>query len=101
MRTLLIEDEPGIADFVQRALRAQGHVVDIASDGLEGERQALITDVDLAILDRRLPGRDGIGVLRGLRAGTSHEPSRQIGNRGRRQVSRRPELSKTRQEVDG
>jgi DNA-binding response OmpR family regulator len=68
VRILVIEDEPGIADFVQRALRAQGHAVDLASDGLEGERRALATDVDLVILDRRLPGRDGIDVLRGVRA---------------------------------
>ena len=74
MRILVIEDEPGIADFVQRALRAQGHAVAVASDGLEGERQALATDVDLVILDRRLPGRDGLEVLRGVRAGKPDLP---------------------------
>jgi DNA-binding response OmpR family regulator len=68
VRILLIEDEAGIAEFVQKALRAQGHQVDTCSDGLEGERQALTTDVDLVILDRLLPGREGVEVLRGIRA---------------------------------
>ena len=37
MRILLVEDERGIADFVERALRAQGHAVEVAADGVEGE----------------------------------------------------------------
>jgi DNA-binding response OmpR family regulator len=68
VRILLIEDEAAIADFVQRALRSQGHVVDVASDGLEGERRAVASDIDLVVLDRGLPGRDGLEVLRGIRA---------------------------------
>jgi DNA-binding response OmpR family regulator len=68
VRILVVEDERGIADFVERALRAQGYVVDVASDGVEGERRALSSDVDLVILDRMLPGRDGIQVLRAIRA---------------------------------
>jgi DNA-binding response OmpR family regulator len=68
VRILLIEDEAGIAEFVEKALRAQGHQVDACSDGLEGERRALSTDVDLVILDRRLPGREGVEVLRGIRS---------------------------------
>jgi DNA-binding response OmpR family regulator len=53
---------------VQKALRADGHQVDACADGLEGERQALTVDVDLVILDRMLPGREGVDVLRGIRA---------------------------------
>jgi DNA-binding response OmpR family regulator len=68
VRILLIEDEAGIAEFVQKALRADGHQVDACADGLEGERQALTVDVDLVILDRMLPGREGVDVLRGIRA---------------------------------
>lgn len=67
MRILVVEDELGIADFVVRALRSDGHVVDHATDGLEGERRALTSDVDLVILDVALPGRDGLEVLRGVR----------------------------------
>ena len=67
MRILLVEDELGIADFVERALRSQGHVVDQVSDGIEGERLAVASEVDLVILDITLPGRDGLEVLRGIR----------------------------------
>lgn len=74
VRILVIEDEAGIADFVQKALRAQGHQVDQATDGLDGERRALTTDVDLVILDRMLPGREGVEVLRGIRAAKPELP---------------------------
>ena len=63
MRILLVEDERGIADFVERALRAQGHDVEVATTGPEGERRALDGDPDLVILDVMLPGRNGIEVL--------------------------------------
>jgi DNA-binding response OmpR family regulator len=68
VRILVIEDELGIADFVERALKSQGHTVSVATDGLEGERLALATAVDLVIVDGRLPGRDGLDVVRGVRA---------------------------------
>jgi DNA-binding response OmpR family regulator len=68
VRILLIEDEAGIVEFVRKALRADGHQVDVSGDGLEGERLALARDVDLVILDRLLPGREGVEVLRGIRA---------------------------------
>jgi DNA-binding response OmpR family regulator len=68
VRILLIEDEAGIVEFVRKALQAQGHQVDVSADGLEGERRVLSTDVDLVILDRMLPGREGVEVLRGIRA---------------------------------
>jgi DNA-binding response OmpR family regulator len=74
VRILLIEDEPGIADFVEKALRAQGHQVDVCADGLAGERSALATEVNLVILDRRLPGREGVEVLRGIRSGKPDLP---------------------------
>lgn len=69
VRILVVEDEAGIADFVQRGLAAEGHQVEVVSDGLTGERRALDSDIDLVVLDRLLPGRDGVEVLRGIRAG--------------------------------
>jgi DNA-binding response OmpR family regulator len=67
VRILLVEDERGIADFVERALRAQGHAVDVAADGPQGEHRALTGDPDLVILDVMLPGRNGIDVLEAIR----------------------------------
>jgi DNA-binding response OmpR family regulator len=67
VRILLVEDERGIADFVERALRAQGHDVDVAGDGLDGERAAVADEPDLVILDVMLPGRSGFEVLERIR----------------------------------
>jgi DNA-binding response OmpR family regulator len=64
---LVVEDEPAIADFLVRGLRGEGFDVLVAADGLEGERLALSAAVDLIVLDRMLPGRDGLEVLRAIR----------------------------------
>jgi DNA-binding response OmpR family regulator len=68
MRILLVEDEGGIADFVERALRAQGHAVEVAADGVDGSQRAVGGDVDLVILDVMLPGRSGLEILEEVRA---------------------------------
>jgi DNA-binding response OmpR family regulator len=67
MEILVVEDEAAIADFIGRGLEADGHTVRIATDGVEGERLALDGGTDLVILDRMLPGRDGLEVLASLR----------------------------------
>jgi DNA-binding response OmpR family regulator len=82
VRILLIEDEPGIAEFVQKALRAQGHQVDLCDDGLDGERRALESEVDLVILDRMLPRREGVDVLRAIRAAKPDLPVIMLTARG-------------------
>jgi DNA-binding response OmpR family regulator len=67
MRILVVEDEPAIAEFVERGLRSAGYVVDCAGDGEEGERRALAGRYDLVLLDILLPGKDGLEVLGALR----------------------------------
>ncbi len=67
MEILIVEDEEGIADFLARGLEAEGYGARIASDGISGERLALSSDTDFVILDRMLPGRDGIEVLAAIR----------------------------------
>jgi DNA-binding response OmpR family regulator len=64
---LLIEDEPGIVDFVKRGLEAEGFPVEAALDGVEGERRALRESFDLIVLDLMLPGRGGMEILSALR----------------------------------
>jgi two-component system, OmpR family, response regulator len=64
---LVVEDEGGIADFLSRGLEAEGYEVTVAGDGIAGERLALSGAADLVVLDRMLPGRDGIEVLRAIR----------------------------------
>ncbi len=67
MRVLVVEDEPAISDFVERGLRADGYAVEVAGDGLEGERRALSGDYDLLVLDVMLPGKSGLEVLAAVR----------------------------------
>lgn len=64
---LVIEDEPGIVDFLRRGLTAKGFLVQSASDGAEGERRALSESFDAIVLDLMLPGRSGMDVLASLR----------------------------------
>jgi DNA-binding response OmpR family regulator len=66
-RVLLIEDEPGIVDFVRRGLETEGFAVEAATDGIQGERMALAGDFDAIVLDLMLPRRDGMEVLQSVR----------------------------------
>jgi DNA-binding response OmpR family regulator len=63
---LVIEDEPGIVDFLERGLKAHGFEVSSALDGATGTEKALGEDVDLVVLDMMLPGRSGLEVLAAL-----------------------------------
>jgi DNA-binding response OmpR family regulator len=67
MRILVVEDEKKLAGFVKRALREDGHAVDLSHDGEEGGYLALRGDYDAIILDLQLPRRDGLMILRELR----------------------------------
>ncbi len=71
---LIIEDEPGIVDFVRRGLEAEGFVVASALDGLEGERLALKGSFDAIVLDLMLPGRSGLEILASVRQSTPSVP---------------------------
>jgi DNA-binding response OmpR family regulator len=62
-RVLVVEDEPGIVDFVRRGLQAEGFSVETAVDGTEGERLALKGGFDAIVLDLMLPGRGGMEIL--------------------------------------
>jgi DNA-binding response OmpR family regulator len=64
---LVIEDEPGIVDFLERGLRGQGFEVISEYDGLQGSVTAMGEDVDLVVLDLMLPGRSGHEVLKAVR----------------------------------
>lgn len=67
MRVLLIEDEILLAKTVERGLRAEGFVVDIAGDGELGLEMALDGSYDIILLDIMLPKLNGYNVLRELR----------------------------------
>ncbi|MGD8379527.1 MAG: response regulator transcription factor [Gammaproteobacteria bacterium] len=69
MRVLIIEDDAVGAEFLQRALRESGHVPLHARDGEEGLHLALEEPCDVMVVDRMLPGRDGLEVIRLAREG--------------------------------
>ncbi len=66
-RILIIEDEEAIADLEKDYLELSDFTVEIASDGIEGEKKALSEDYDLIVLDLMLPGKDGFEVCRSIR----------------------------------
>lgn len=67
-RILVVEDDRRLAATLERVLSAEGHHVDVAGDGMVAVRRARERPPDLVILDVMLPGLDGIGVCRRLRA---------------------------------
>lgn len=67
MRILVIEDDPGMTDFLRTGLREAGYVVDAVPDGRDGLRLAREPVYDAIVLDLMLPGINGFALLRELR----------------------------------
>ncbi len=67
MQILVIEDDREAARFMVRGLRDSGHVVDHAADGLDGLAMAKAGHYDALVVDRMLPGMDGLGIVSTLR----------------------------------
>jgi heavy metal response regulator len=70
MRVLVVEDERKVASFIRQGLEEEGHAVEVAGDGLAALDLLLApeTTFDLIVLDVMLPKRDGLDVLKTLRA---------------------------------
>lgn len=68
MRVLLVEDQDKIASFVRQALTEQGFLVDVTDNGDDAYELAQQGSYDAIVLDIMLPGRDGLSILRQLRA---------------------------------
>src|SRR5512136_274965 len=66
-RVLVVDDEESVRWALTKALERAGYRVDLAADGPSGSSAAENSDVDLVLLDVRLPGRDGLAVLGDLR----------------------------------
>lgn len=74
MRILLIEDDIRAAQYLVKGLEQCGHVVDHAADGEDGLHLALTGEYDIIVADRMLPGRDGLSVIKMLRADNNQTP---------------------------
>ena len=68
MKILLAEDDVTSADYVRRGLIESGHIVEWVEDGRDALTYCLYNPVDLAVLDRMMPGMDGLSLVKALRA---------------------------------
>ena len=74
MRILIIEDDRDAAQYLAKAFREAGHVVDQANDGLTGYDLALEGAYDVAVVDRMLPKMDGLTLVGALRKQNNETP---------------------------
>jgi len=82
MRLLVVEDEKKMAAYLRRAFIEEGHAVEEAYDGEEALALALSQPYDAIVLDLNLPRRDGLSVLRQLRASGRATPVLILSARG-------------------
>ncbi|MFT3729290.1 MAG: response regulator transcription factor [Terricaulis sp.] len=73
-RILVVEDDPAAAEFVVNGLRQEGFTVETATNGPDGLHLATSEKFDAIVLDRNLPGMDGLSVLKALRAVENRTP---------------------------
>jgi heavy metal response regulator len=67
MKILVVEDEAKLAAYLHKGLSEEGFVVDVANNGLDGLHLSVESDYDAVLLDRMLPGLDGLALLAALR----------------------------------
>ena len=74
MKILLVEDDAENADYVANGLREEGHLITQVASGAEGLICAMGNGFDLLIVDRTIPGLDGLNLVKSLRAAGHHTP---------------------------
>lgn len=74
MRVLLVEDEHKIANSIKKGLEQESFAVDVTYEGTSGYGYAVSEEYDAIILDRLLPGIDGIEICKKLRENNIHTP---------------------------
>ena len=67
MRILIVEDDASTADFILKGMRQAGYTLDHVDNGKDGLFLALEYPFDAIVLDRMLPGLDGLTLLKTLR----------------------------------
>src|SRR5262249_61363344 len=82
MRLLLMEDDGKAARLLAKGFQEEGFVGDVAATGEAGEEQAAVNEYDVIVLDRLLPGKDGIAVCQALRARDLSTPLLMLTARG-------------------
>ena len=67
LRVLVVEDDFSTARFIERALAEEGHRPDVKSNGTDGLKFAVAMSYDIVIVDRMLPGTDGLTIVKEMR----------------------------------
>lgn len=75
MRLLVLEDDPELGPWIEKGLTQAGHIVDLFSDGKDALIGAMARDYDVLVLDRMVPGLDGLAVLKALRQAKMTAPA--------------------------
>ncbi len=75
MRILLIEDDPKTVGYIVGGLHQSGHACDALANGNDGLQQVVAGKYDALVIDRMLPGLDGMQLLRRIRAGGDTTPA--------------------------
>lgn len=75
MHVLVIEDDQTTADFICRGLREEGHTADHVADGRDALADAMRGNFDVLVVDRMLPGLDGLSLIKALRAAQVTTPA--------------------------
>lgn len=73
-RVLVVEDDKDAAEFIGNGLRQEGYTVELVGAGPDALHIAISESFDAVVLDRNLPGLDGLSVLRALRAASKDIP---------------------------
>ena len=74
LRILVVEDDKETAEFIARSLVEEGHAVDRCGEGPEGLKIAVTRDYDVLVIDRMLPGLDGLSLVKALRGSGISSP---------------------------
>jgi two-component system OmpR family response regulator len=74
MRILLVEDDKRTSDYIVKGLSEAGHVADFLQDGRDALVQGLHESYDVIVLDRMLPGLDGLSIVKSLRGAAITTP---------------------------
>ncbi|KFL29781.1 XRE family transcriptional regulator [Devosia riboflavina] len=75
MRILIIEDDQRTSEYVVKGLSEAGHLAEALADGRDALVHATHTDYDVLVVDRMLPGLDGLSLVRALRASGVNTPA--------------------------
>ena len=68
MRIMVVEDDKRTSDYVRQGMTQAGHIVDVVEDGRDALTYGVRSTFDVIIVDRMLPGLDGLSLVKGLRA---------------------------------